>query len=85
MSVWKMRIGKERSVYAPEVAILVSYFFMTRNSVWLLPRPAGLSLAGRAAGYSSKALGRSGTAAVKARYTRITLGWAVTLLGVFPK
>lgn len=62
-----------------------SYFFMTRKRVWLLPRPVGLSLAGRTAGYSSKALGRSGTSAVKARYTRITLGWAGTLLSVFPK
>lgn len=61
------------------------YFFMTRNRVRLLPRPSGLSLAGRTSGYSSWAPGRRGTSAVNARNTLITLGWAETLLGTSPK
>lgn len=44
-----------------------SYFFMTRKSVRLLPRPAGLSLAGSTSGYSSWAPGSRGTSAVNAR------------------
>lgn len=60
------------------------YFFMTRKRVRLLPRPAGLSLAGSTSGYSSWAPGSSGTSAVKARCTLITLGCADTLLGRTP-
>lgn len=62
----------------------LSYFFMTRKRVRLLPRPAGLSLAGSTSGYSSWAPGSNGTSAVKARYTLITLGCADTLLGRTP-
>lgn len=62
-----------------------SYFFMTRKRVRLLPRPAGLSLAGSTSGYSSWAPGSSGTSAVKARWTVITLGCADNLLGKTPK
>lgn len=57
---------------------------MTRKRVRLLPRPAGLSLAGSTSGYSSWAPGSSGTSAVKARCTLITLGCADTLLGRTP-
>lgn len=62
-----------------------SYFFMTRKRVRLLPRPAGLSLAGSTSGYSSWAPGSNGTSAVKARHTLITLGCADNLLGSTPK
>lgn len=58
---------------------------MTRKRVRLLPRPVGLSLGGKTSGYSSWAPGSNGTSAVKARYTRITLGCADTLLGRTPK
>ena len=50
-----------------------------------LARPAGFSLGGSPAGYSSRAPGSSGTSAVKARHTVITLGCADTLLGRTPK
>lgn len=63
----------------------MSHFFMTKKSVRLLPRPAGFSLAGSTSGYSSLAPGSSGTSAVKARCTLITLGCADNLLGRTPK
>lgn len=64
---------------------LLTYFFMTRKRVRLLPKPAGFSLAGSTSGYSSCAPGSNGTSAVKARDTLITLGCADTLLGRTPK
>ncbi len=71
--------------YFLQGAFTIPHFFMTRNSVRLLPKPSGLSRAGRTSGYSSWAPGSSGTSAVKARYTVITLGWAVSFLGTVPK
>lgn len=71
--------------YSSEGEISNTYFFMTKKSVRLLPRPAGFSLAGSTSGYSSWAPGNSGTSAVKARCTVITLGCTDSLLGSTPK
>lgn len=71
--------------YSSDGEISDTYFFMTKKSVRLLPRPAGFSLAGSTSGYSSLAPGNRGTSAVKARCTVITLGCTDSLLGSTPK
>lgn len=62
-----------------------SYFFMTKKSVQLLPRPAGWSLAGSMSGYSSRAPGSNGTSAVNTRHTLTTFGCAASPRGETPK
>lgn len=67
------------------VVFTQSYFFMTKKRVRLLPRPAGLSLAGSMSGYSSRAPGSNGTSAVNTRHTLTMFGCAANPLGETPK
>lgn len=58
-----------------------TYFFMTRNSVRLWPRPSGWKRAGSTSGYSARAPGSRGTDEVKARKIRMMLGCGASCLG----